>query len=107
MDLVDEKVSISELDFAKASEAELIKFEKEITDSILENEVVVSPNPTSGHINISSVFNIENVAVFDYSGKNIFTTTESDIDLSAYAKGVYFLKIKTGGSIILKRVVLI
>lgn len=65
-----------------------------------ENDFSVYPNPTKNILNISAINNaitIENIVVFDVVGKAILNqkanTPTTTIDLSNFAKGVYFVKV--------------
>ena len=61
--------------------------------------VIVSPNPTSSKINITSDFNIQSVELYDIQGRILSTSIENDIetvlDISNKQNGVYFLRINT------------
>jgi hypothetical protein len=79
-----------------------------INDSELNNEVAVYPNPASTEINVS-VRNqsIDSVIISDVMGKIIddYSTTNSEnlsIDISAYSKGIYFIKIN---NTVLKKII--
>jgi hypothetical protein len=50
-----------------------------------------NPNPTAGIVNINNT-NGEVVEVYSISGKSLFKTNTSVIDLSAYPSGMYFIK---------------
>ncbi len=82
---------------------------------ISDNDVIVScvyPNPTNGEINISLNSDIKNakLALFNITGKTVFTSTihdsETSIDLSEYGSGIYFLKIEADNKIYNQKVVL-
>jgi hypothetical protein len=51
----------------------------------------LNPNPTNGIVNINNV-NGEIVEVYTISGKALFKTNTSVIDLSAYPQGMYLIK---------------
>ena len=108
---INQRYASDELNLTKK---ELVEIEKEITESLSKNDISVAPNPTTGQVKISSVLNIKQVEIFDFSGKVIFNKNDfsknantNEIDLSDFAKGIYFFKIKTTGHTVLKRVVLI
>ena len=63
----------------------------------VKEEIFVYPNPTNGIINISSDNNLE-FSVFDVNGKAILIGYGNTIDLSSFANGVYFLKVKKQNS---------
>lgn len=80
-------------------------------DSFALNDVRVYPNPATSHIAIS--FNVSintaSISVFDTLGKEIFSELEigSDdvIDVSSWSTGIYFLKIRVGEAITIRRFV--
>ena len=65
--------------------------------TIVKDEIFVYPNPTKGIIKISSDRNLEFI-VFDINGTIIFKGFGNTINLSSFANGVYFLKVKTQNS---------
>jgi len=73
----------------------------------LQDEIEVFPNPTNGLVKIQSERTVESIEVFDMKGnKKLQTfTNESQLDLSSLEKGIYFLKINTGGKPIVKRII--
>lgn len=66
-------------------------------DSVLENQITVYPNPSKGMFYISNLSkNDLNVEVFDINGNKIgIFAVENNLDLSNYAKGIYFAKFYT------------
>ena len=112
-DLVNQKLTNSGLDFQNIQEEEFAIFEKEITETLLENSISITPNPTSGIVEIESLAKVLNIEVFDLSGKKLFTQNQknsqdelSNIDLSGFSKGIYLLKINTNENTIVKRIML-
>ena len=65
--------------------------------TIVKDEIFVYPNPTKGIIKISLDRNLEFI-VFDINGTIIFKGFDNTINLSSFANGVYFLKVKTQNS---------
>lgn len=65
----------------------------------------VYPNPTSGLLVIESD-TLTKVEVYNISGSLMETTTQHQINLSHYAKGIYLVKITTPEGIALKKIVL-
>ncbi|GIR18154.1 MAG: hypothetical protein CM15mP32_3410 [Flavobacteriaceae bacterium] len=61
--------------------------------TIVKKEIFVYPNPTNGIIKISRDNNLEFI-VFDVNGKTISRGYGDTIDLTSFANGVYFLKLK-------------
>ena len=60
---------------------------------VVKDQIFVYPNPTHGIIKISSDRNFE-FSVFDINGIIISEGFGNTIDLSSFANGVYFLKLK-------------
>ena len=65
--------------------------------TIVKKEIFVYPNPTNGIIKISRDNNLEFI-VFDVNGKTISRGYGDTIDLTSFANGVYFLKLKKQNS---------
>ena len=65
--------------------------------TIVKDEIFVYPNPTEGIIKITPDRNLEFI-VFDINGTIIFKGFGNTINLSSFANGVYFLKVKTQNS---------
>jgi len=65
----------------------------------LSSSISVFPNPTTGIVNIiAENTKIENISVFDISGKVLENNTSfagNTLDLSRLSNGIYFIKIKT------------
>jgi len=59
-------------------------------ETIDENSLIVYPNPTTGIVNISETAEIK---VYNSFGALLFTTFGSQVDLSNYANGVYFVQV--------------
>lgn len=54
----------------------------------------VYPNPTNGEFEVESLgFEVGEVQVFDLLGNLVLRTEESEIDLSSYPSGIYFVKV--------------
>ena len=73
-----------------------------------QSAVAISPNPTSGILNITSVEKA-NYRLLNTKGqvlkKGTLTAGKNKIDISSFAKGLYLLKIKTGKGRFTKKVV--
>ncbi|UPQ80795.1 T9SS type A sorting domain-containing protein [Flavobacterium azooxidireducens] len=56
----------------------------------------ISPNPTSGNVNINGIDNLQfSVEIYDLTGKlMVKEKQQSQIDLSAFQNGIYFIKIR-------------
>ena len=66
--------------------------------------VMILPNPTTGRVTVEMSFTSDNtvISIVDLTGKvlDVKTTKESrvDMDLSNYAKGIYFINIQSGAA---------
>ena len=73
-----------------------------------DNSVSVYPNPTSEFINISYGFNNPStqVGLLNITGQTIYESNQmvQRIDLSNFAKGVYFLRVASNGESCVKKV---
>jgi hypothetical protein len=85
-------------------------------NSIHEKEtgnISIYPNPTNGEIRISSDnSNIQNIILRDVTGKTLVELSKSylakeiiAIDMKNFARGIYFLEVKTENGKMVKRVV--
>ena len=71
------------------------------------------PNPTNGHITISSEYAMKSISVYNSIGKQLIlvnnnenNNNETKLDLSSFAKGVYCIKISITNQIINQRIIL-
>ncbi len=61
-------------------------------------KIIIYPNPTTGVVNISSSQAIDNVEVFDVTGKLVLSYRNDthqkhiELDLSAFGNGIYFIQ---------------
>lgn len=74
-------------------------FVNSIGETVLNQNLMIFPNPTSGLVNINSNQNINKIEVLDLTGRVIVSelrnTTQTTIDLSKLNNGVYFVKVNT------------
>ena len=85
-------------------------------ESLEEEQVVLSPNPTMGAFQLDFQLGLEkevNVSVFDITGKEMLNSSRKSItednwtfDLSQHPEGVYLVKIKIGEDFLVKRIIL-
>ncbi|MFD1551365.1 hypothetical protein DNU06_14350 [Putridiphycobacter roseus] len=70
----------------------------------------IYPNPSSGLFHVVSSEMINEIRVFDLSGKQVFYQNDSNnhiqVDLSNLSTGMYVVKITTAGTIINRRIIL-
>lgn len=66
----------------------------------IDEEISIYPNPTEDIVNIGINRNdLEVVRLFDLSGKLIFQSRSTKIDMSDFSKGTYILEVVTSGEI--------
>jgi len=76
------------------------------TNQLTENvRFELSPNPTTDIINIKSDIQYYNVIVYNSNGQLLLQSKSSQIDLSAYPKGIYFINIEFEEGTVRKQVV--
>jgi len=71
----------------------------------IQTEIVIMPNPAESTVQILSNLNINNIEIFDITGKLLYVTNALLIDFSKYESGVYFLRFKTEKGIIQKKII--
>lgn len=81
-----------------------------ITNEFQTNDFTVSPNPTTGKINLEFADNnIKQIRISDLTGKTIIEKSEiqqsQTIDLSSFESGIYIINIKTDKEIFTARIV--
>ena len=64
-------------------------------DELVEDKLIVYPNPTEGIIQFNS--DINQISVFAADGREVFTSSVQDsrADISSLQNGLYFIKAKT------------
>ncbi len=76
----------------------------EITNFGLEN-ISLSPNPTSGIVEIFTPTLINLVTIFDTQGKLLETSASSQLNLENYDKGLYLVRVETDKGATVKKIV--
>ena len=88
-------------------EAQKPSTEKSINEETETNEISIYPNPATNEFQVtSSKFKVKSVNIYNVMGEEIWSfdklrMTENEsytIDVSSYAKGVYFVEVQTDGS---------
>ncbi|MDR1726262.1 MAG: T9SS type A sorting domain-containing protein, partial [Bacteroidales bacterium] len=69
------------------------------------NDISVYPNPAHKEINITCGEKINSIEVVDLLGKVVYQGKETTIDVSAFAKGNYFVRVQTEKGTITKKVI--
>ncbi|MCB0805148.1 MAG: T9SS type A sorting domain-containing protein [Bacteroidales bacterium] len=85
-----------------------------ISEELLNSSIAIYPNPTTGDVNISLNTRLENieVSVFNVLNETIINNDEISnqesvqLDLSDQPAGLYFVRIKSGTTEIIKKIVL-
>lgn len=67
--------------------------------------ITICPNPSTGIVYLKAE-NIVKIEVMDIKGEHVYTGTETEIDLSGHSKGIYFIKITTDQSVVIKKILL-
>ena len=78
-----------------------------ITENILENSIIVFPNPTSGFIKINTEESIKGINLFDINGRELGPLINNNvIDLSFFRSGIYILNIELeNGTFVRKEII--
>ena len=74
-----------------------------LNNSFLEKQISLFPNPTAGSLNIETDLQIQDIKLFDFSGKLIGKGFKNEIDVSNYQSGIYILKIFTPQGVVVKK----
>ncbi|MGO4707848.1 T9SS type A sorting domain-containing protein [Chryseobacterium sp. 2TAF14] len=64
------------------------------TDEVSKSKTSIYPNPTKGEINIKTDKKIKSTTVLDLSGKVLTTGSSEKVNLSAFTKGTYLVKVE-------------
>lgn len=68
-----------------------------IDEHLSENQIIVSPNPSTGKFLFSNLENESTIEIFDALGKSVLKTNSTDnscsVDLTGKAKGIYYFSI--------------
>jgi hypothetical protein len=87
-----------------------LKIRDEVTSiqdiSQYDNRIIVYPNPTNGIFSIHSNAKILELAVFSVNGEELFySNNTTEIDLSNYPKGIYFISLKIKNGIVYRKII--
>ena len=87
----------------------------EIIDYVNQNEIklTIYPNPAKGELTIESSEYLTSISVLNSTGNrvifiknNITFEKQTSIDLSAFAKGIYFIQLEINNQLISHRIIL-
>lgn len=82
------------------------------TPSLKESEIVVYPNPSNGKFTINKANTSGYIEIYNSTGNRIYSDLEfktqqkSEIDISDFAEGIYFIKIYNQKNIFTKKVII-
>jgi len=84
----------------------------DVEKQTINDRINLYPNPANNNLNITSSEAIEQITVYDYSGKMVFNkiiNKENNFALNTEVlnNGVYIAKIKTGTQEVFKRFVIV
>lgn len=69
-----------------------------VSDNVVKNNLKVYPNPAVDVVKISANKKVENITVFDMTGKKVKSfNAANEINVSSLAKGTYILQVYYGG----------
>ncbi|MCJ8292281.1 MAG: T9SS type A sorting domain-containing protein [Crocinitomicaceae bacterium] len=74
-------------------------------DELPNQEIQIFPNPASSHITISTVFELEEILIFDLFGSLIQVENAKTISVENLPSGIYIMQVKTTKGLIRKRFV--
>ncbi len=79
-----------------------------VTDFNIEN-ITISPVPAENFINLNASEKVNNIEIFNISGKKILSQTinaqKSQISIKNLTSGVYFIKVYTFGKVFTKKII--
>ena len=107
LELVGEGLNLTKIDNMSLSSESIAA---SINESENNNDLLLYPNPSSGIFQISDFkYQIADLKVINVLGKCVFQSTinnnQSTINLSSFAKGIYFVEIRTEAGVVNKKVV--
>lgn len=70
---------------------------------INKNQLSIYPNPTSDYVKVSGVKKIDNVRIFDMTGKIVKETTASEIDVKNLSVGQYIINVYSDNEVISRK----
>lgn len=74
-------------------------------DVFVADKLFVVPNPTNGQVQIETDLQVDEIAIYDFSGRLLQKELDTFFDMNRFGAGIYFLKIKTNEGVGVKRVV--
>lgn len=74
-------------------------------NTLAQDSVSVSPNPTSGLVSVNSTSAVKAITVYDAAGKKVSSSKTNTVDLSHQEKGIYLVQVQTENGSTTKKVV--
>jgi penicillin-binding protein-related factor A (putative recombinase) len=83
----------------------------DIDENLIQNSVLVYPNPSKGIINLDLTdVNETELTIYNVAGQKVFTKKinekKSKLDLNKFNKGIYFLNFKNNDGASIKKIIL-
>ena len=66
-------------------------------------QLSIYPNPTSDFLNIQNVKGLQNVRIFDMTGKKVKETSSAAVDVKDLSNGRYILNVYYGNEVISRK----
>jgi len=74
------------------------------SDDFFSNKINVFPNPTTGNLNIETDLKIQEIEIYNASGRILQKEKTTSFELKNRSAGIYFIKIKTSDGVGVKRI---
>lgn len=76
-----------------------------LSTQLPNDKIKVYPNPVKDELQISSNEALKKVTLKTIDGRTILETTQSNIDMSKYARGIYLIDVVSGNTRVLRRII--
>ncbi|HCQ30177.1 MAG TPA: hypothetical protein DIU39_07820 [Flavobacteriales bacterium] len=74
-------------------------------NNLATSKISVYPNPTADYIYIKSEQIIDNVQIFDISGKNVYAGKSNVVNLKTLPQGTYFVRLEVNNTVSIQKIV--
>ena len=75
------------------------------TEISQEENLLVSPNPAINHLQVSGVDNVSKMELIDQTGRVVFTSTTTEMELPNELNGIFVLRIYFSNGFINKKII--
>ena len=82
-----------------------LSIEDIVSDNTTNFSVFVYPNPASNIVNVSTNANVNNIDIYNVTGKKVKSSSEDSIDVSDLLNGIYIITINTDKGLETKRLI--